>query len=600
MEPLTTSSQIQLGEEEVEDKDQGPTQVPDLDLSSGHLNRSVDSQDDYDDDDATKIQTTLNKRNKFEILVMSEAGKLIYSYSKREDAITLMPLCTALMNYAKRAQKETLNCIKTSSDLIINFTTRPPLIIIVMHQANSYVDPMVLIEQVEAQIISILTAQTLRSIFDERPTFDLKRLLYGSEKLIDSILNLSVQTNKSEWPWTQSFLAVTAQSSSAMSSSTSNNGTSTTATINLLPAAPSPSLPLRPHRVLIPVVYMPPGIRSALHNNLHNVITSNSKNMVFSLLFRVISSNNGYDGSKGVEQTQSNDAPTANQPETGDAATTTIEDNDSNQDDKYQSTSKTSDVNFQLITVCNHHDRHKLKISDIHIILALLHGLKAQLVTVESLWMPVCLPRFNENAFLHSYISYINNTQNCLVMMSVDRDEFANCQKSRDTIEDKIDVMLKDPNQKAKIYSEPSPLVHPILIDLHDELTNTSLSSDELADVQQKAQIFNSKFELYNAKQLQFLWYQTSKQVLWWQRSPKKPLNPVLYYVTTKMLKSSLKTLWLNLEDNSNFLGWHVPTFQLYAQFDGTITTNEATEVIQRITNWIKKEEDNFTIRDYR
>lgn len=475
--------------------------------------------------------------DRFELLILSESGKPIYSFSKRTDAVTLMPLCSTLINYAQKAQKETLMSMKTSDNLMISFTTRSPLIIIVIHEASSYVDPLVLVEQVEAQIISILTARTLRSVFEERPTFDLKRLLYGSEKLIDSIANLSVSVAKLEWPWVQSFLAVTS------SNSVSSNST------------PSLLMPSRPHRILIPVAMVASSTRDTIHNIICDRVTANSKNMVFSLLFRIVSLNG------------------------------------ENEHDE---------VSFKLITVCNHHSKHKLKNADIHILLALLDGSRTQLPSVESLWMPVCLPRFNQDAFLHCYISYTNEMKHCLVMLNVDRDEFSNCQKARHSVEEKLDILSKESNQKEKLYYQLSPLVHPVLQELQEKIISKRLSNDELVEVQQQAQSYNTKPDMYNTRQLQFLWYQTSKQVLWWQRSATKSMSSVLYYVTKKMLQSSLKILWLKLANDTVLLGWHVPTFQLYAQFDNTITTNEATEVIQRITNWIKKEEDNFSIKDYR
>lgn len=525
----------------------------------------MDLETNNDSGEVFDIQKSTIQKERFELLILSEAGKPIYSFSKREDAVTLMPLCSTLINYAKKAQKETLISMKTSDNLMISFTTRSPLIVIVIYD-TPFVDPQVLVDQVEAQIISILTAKTLKSVFDERPTFNLKQLLYGSEKLIDSVTNLSVFINKLKVPNVQAFLAVT-----------SINGINSQTNSKPIPTA-CPLLPSRPHRVLIPVVTMLSSMRDTIHNAICDKVSSNSKNMVFSLLFRVILANGEED--EVLPTSEGNES-------------------DSSLDEETKS-DMMNDVKFKLITCCNHHNRHKLKIADIHILLALLDGSKAQLSSVESLWLPVCLPRFNQDAFLHSYISYTNNMKHCLVMLSVDRDEFANCQKARNEIEEKLAGFMKDSNQRGKIYYQLSPLVHPLLLELQDKLVGNFLTGEELAEAQQQVQIYNSKLEVYHARQLQFLWYQTNKQVLWWQRSSNHSLSPILYYVTEKMLQSSLKTLWLKLSNNSIFLGWHVPTFQLYAQFDKTITTNEATEVIQRITSWIKKEEDNFSIKDYR
>lgn len=499
---------------------------------------------------------------KYELFVISEAGKPIYTYTKSDDGSTLIPLCSALVNYAKKTQGEELTSMKTSDNLIVNFSTRPPLIIIIIHEASSNIEPVMLMDQVEAQIVSILTAKTLRSVFEERPTYDLKRSLYGSEKLIDSIARIGHRSMTFDWPQVQAFLAVSSSNNQASQIPTSPLG---------VPA--NQTLPTRPHRILIPMVAMPSTMRDNLQSILINQIASHSKNIVFSLLFRVQRVN--VDG-----------------------------DTDDNEEASLENTDEDSRgsryLDFQLITICNHVSKYKLKVADIHIIYALLNGSKAQLSSVESLWMPVCLPRFNEDAFLHSYSAFTNQKRNCLVMFSVDREEFSNCQEAKNAIEERIDTIFKDTTQRSKLYYQMSPLVHPVLLELQEKLTGCSLTDEELIEAQQKAQIYNSKAELYHARQLQFLWYQTNKQVIWWQRSTREPLSPILYYVTKKMLQSSLKTLWMKLKDESTFLGWHVPTFQLYTQFDRSVSTNEATEVIQRITSWIKKEEDNFSIADYK
>lgn len=515
--------------------------------------------------------------NQFDLLIMSEAGKPIYCYSKREDAVTLMPLCCSLLNYAKKAQKETISSIKTSDNLIINFSIKSPVIIVLIHESNFDLDPVILIDQVEAQLISILTAKTLRSILKERPTYDLKKLIYGSEKLIDAIANIENRFSRLSWPQVQSFLPITLQP----------NNSSDTNTQSSLPNAPA-----KPHRILVPLVIMAPNARESLHNTLSTVISNSSKNVVFSLLFQLVKPDGPslYDH---YEQQNQGDKET----DVDLDYSLTQQSTEQASNDKY---GLKNSISFQLITICNHHNRHKLDVADIHIIYALLNGTRSQLEAVDFLWMPVCLPRFNEDAFMHTYMSFTNQKNFCLVIFSVDREEFSNCREAKTMIEQKIEKLLLEPTQRSKMFYQLSPLVHPVLLELQEKLTNCSLSENDLAEVQQQALIYNNKLELYHSRQLQFVWYQTNKQVLWWQRSSKCSISPIIYYVNRKMFESSLKTLWLKLTDNSSFLGWHAPTFQLYTQFDRTITTNEATEVIQRITNWIKKEEDNFNLKEYR
>lgn len=344
----------------------------------------------------------------FELLVLSEAGKPIYSYSKRADAITLMPLCSALMNYAFKTQKESLNSMKTSDNLLITFSSRPPLIIVVLNRCNPQIDPLVIIDQVEAQIVSILTDKTLKSVFQERPTFDLSALLYGSEKLIDSVARLSLSQVYLEPSYIESILAVTACSDIAHDPSL-QVGSLTCST--------------KPLRLSIPILSLRLNIRDSMRNIMTSTVSSTSKKIVFSLLFKVVV------------------------PEPADQSDTLSEDSGS---DDVTREDLADFIKFKLITVCNHHSEHKLKLADLHLILALLFGTRPQLISVDSLWMPVCLPKFNRDAFLHSYLSMIKEREYCLVMLSVDRNEFNSCHEARNTIETKLDSLCKEISAKSK------------------------------------------------------------------------------------------------------------------------------------------------------
>ena len=119
------------------------------------------------------------KSHDFDVFVISESGKPVYCYSRREDGVTLMGVCVALINFMENTQNDTIRHIHTGSGLRITFSHKPPLIIVVVYRMSTGIDGSVVINQVNAQIISILTAKTLKSVFEQRPTFDLKRLLSG-------------------------------------------------------------------------------------------------------------------------------------------------------------------------------------------------------------------------------------------------------------------------------------------------------------------------------------------------------------------------------------------------------------------------------------
>lgn len=487
----------------------------------------------------------------FDVFILSEAGKPIHSYSKREDAVTLMPLCSTLINFARRTQNETLHSIKTSDNLIINFRIRSPLVVIVIHEFNCFIDVDVLVDQMEAQIASILTKKTLNNLFAERPTYDFKRLLHGGEKLLDSMINNLFRCSLREWPSVEACLTVNSTSKQSSPSDKLNN---------------CDIRQSMPHRMQVPVLPMATAARDQFNNVLSSVIEPYEK-IVFSLVFKLFDSH-----TRSCSSLISTDIS--------------------------ECSSKQSDIKFSLITLCNHHASHKMTPPDIQVIMAVLNGSKSQLSSAES-WVPISLLRFNPDAFLHSYISYINDSEHCLILLTVDRDQFGTCQYLTSIIEEKFELIINNTNLRGKIDYRMSPLVHPVLLKYQLDLDMSSRS--DATQVQQKAQIFNSKFELFHARQLQFVWYQNNKYMLEWQRSAKCYPKRAFFFTIRRMIITGLSTLWLNISNDIIVLGIRKQNYQVYCQFDPTISTNEATEVVKLILNWIKKEDENFCVgKDYR
>ncbi len=223
-----------------------------------------------------------------------------------------------------------------------------------------------------------------------------------------------------------------------------------------------------------------------------------------------------------------------------------------NSDHNNQNMTNNNEIN--LIIACNHNSKARLNPLDIQLIYSLVIASESQLSSVESFWLPICLPRFDANNFLHAHISYLNNAY-CLALLTTDRENFHKCQVIKDSIIDRL----------AKVHLTSSQ----------------SLLSD------------------LNQPQLQYLWYQSNRQSVLWQQSILSDFSSINYYITDRMLKSSLKTFWLRSETDGLLLGWHSPTFQLYAQFDVTITQLQALSAISPIVKWIKKEEEKFFIKDY-
>lgn len=98
---------------------------------------------------------------------------------------------------------------------------------------------------------------------------------------------------------------------------------------------------------------------------------------------------------------------------------------------------------------------------------------------------------------------------------------------------------------------------------------------------------------------LQYLVQQTPRHCIMWQASTQTDFSSLNYYLIDRMQRSSLKTCWLrSSRDQCALLGWHTTTFQLYAQFDITVSQYEALETVQSFIKWFKKEEEKLIIKD--
>lgn len=145
------------------------------------------AQDKDDEEENPNFLKSLGQN--VDVFIMSEAGKPIYCYSEREDVITLMGVCIALLNYVLKTQNDQLRSIHTKNGLHINFAHRPPILIVVVCREHSCFDEQTLINQINAQIVLTITLKSLKSVFQQAPTYDLKRLIHS--ELSFSVLYLN-------------------------------------------------------------------------------------------------------------------------------------------------------------------------------------------------------------------------------------------------------------------------------------------------------------------------------------------------------------------------------------------------------------------------
>ncbi|XP_058803060.1 vacuolar fusion protein MON1 homolog A [Phymastichus coffea] len=123
------------------------------------------------------------------IFVLSQAGKPIYSrYSSEDKLVTVMGVMQALVSFVQ-ANNDMIRSVH-ADDTNFVFIVRGPLILVCVSKTLESVPQLVLqLSYVYNQILSVLTQSQLTRVYEQRRNFDLRRLLTGSERLIDHLLN---------------------------------------------------------------------------------------------------------------------------------------------------------------------------------------------------------------------------------------------------------------------------------------------------------------------------------------------------------------------------------------------------------------------------
>lgn len=123
------------------------------------------------------------------IFILSTAGKPIYSLNFSEDKLaTLFGLLQALVSVVQSNEDDSIKSIQ-AHDLKFVFLQKGPLILVAVTKIQrSTIQIQNQLLDVYNQIISIVTLQHLNHVYEKRKNYDLRKLLAGSERLIDHLL----------------------------------------------------------------------------------------------------------------------------------------------------------------------------------------------------------------------------------------------------------------------------------------------------------------------------------------------------------------------------------------------------------------------------
>ncbi|XP_036839184.1 vacuolar fusion protein MON1 homolog B isoform X2 [Oncorhynchus mykiss] len=130
------------------------------------------------------------RQHRKHVFVLSEAGKPIYSrYGSEEALSSTMGVMMALVSFVQSSD----NMIRSvySDGHTVVFMQKGPLVLVSVsssRQSEKQLRGELL--YVYYQIISMLTQASIARIFQHKKNYDLRRLLAGSEKILDGLLNL--------------------------------------------------------------------------------------------------------------------------------------------------------------------------------------------------------------------------------------------------------------------------------------------------------------------------------------------------------------------------------------------------------------------------
>ncbi|KAK9970993.1 hypothetical protein ABG768_026892 [Culter alburnus] len=130
------------------------------------------------------------RQHRKHVFVLSEAGKPIYSRYGNEEALSsTMGVMMALVSFVQ-AGGNTIQSIFSDERTVV-FLQKGPLVFVSVsatRQSEQQLRSELL--HVYHQIVSMLTQASINRIFERRKNYDLRRLLFGSEKVLDSLLDV--------------------------------------------------------------------------------------------------------------------------------------------------------------------------------------------------------------------------------------------------------------------------------------------------------------------------------------------------------------------------------------------------------------------------
>ena len=178
-----------------------------LSVEQGNLEEDLDDEAELflDASDTSPVRRSNSKENspaaeeltlsptwrykKKHFFILSEAGKPIYSrYGDEDQLASLMAVMQATVSFVQD-MGDNIRAIKSKGTTIVFLNRKPLILVAVTHTTESATQLIVQLTYLYHQLLSVLTLNQLSRIFEERKGYDLRKMIAGSERLLDSLAN---------------------------------------------------------------------------------------------------------------------------------------------------------------------------------------------------------------------------------------------------------------------------------------------------------------------------------------------------------------------------------------------------------------------------
>ncbi|KAJ1666305.1 Vacuolar fusion protein mon1 [Coemansia sp. RSA 1813] len=214
--------------------------------------------------------------------------------------------------------------------------------------------------------------------------------------------------------------------------------------------------------------------------------------------------------------------------------------------------------------------KHSLHPADLHLLFSMV---TSKVFMTGEHWTPVCFPRFNDQGFLHVYISYVT-PHTALILVSADRDAFFTMTRCKQQIcqdlaaDDSLQRLEDAAAQHALRPSELGAHMGTLLQLYYKHKTLVQHFGTRFADSVDEPQ----RLRIIN----------TYKRLRIHMASKSGPFGPlrIVYYRTS----------------TDTVLAWQSSSFELFAAFTPAADVKAMIRLVNSVLDWIRNEEDHLFV----